>query len=154
VADQTAFVNSPAAAPTKHGAEAVLALAVDALKLTDLQLQLFTVDLQEFWAHAKMSVALLIVGTAALIAALPVGMFGVAEYLRQACSFSIEFGLLLVSSSVLILAGGLIAWSAQRLAKAAVPLQRSGEELRENLNWLRGVLHEDAPTAADPKRPM
>ncbi|HUQ67890.1 MAG TPA: phage holin family protein [Planctomycetaceae bacterium] len=138
--------------PQPHGAQAILALAVDTLKLGDLQVQLATLDVREFWANAWRSALLLGAGSAALLAALPVAMLGIAEYLRQAWSLPIEAALLIVAGVVLVAAGSLVAWSAWRLATAAKPLRRSADELRENLTWLRSVLYdESAAESAAPK---
>lgn len=128
----------------QRGPQAILALAVDSLKLADLQVQLLTLDVRDFWAAAWKSTIVLAAGVAALIAALPVAMFGGAEYLRQAWSISIELALLLVSGTVLLGAAGLVWWSASRLAVAAKPLRRSAEELQANLAWMRSVLHEES----------
>jgi hypothetical protein len=122
---------------------------MDLLKLADLQVQLLTFDVRRFWSQAWTSVLILLAGAAMLIAALPVAMFGCAEYLRQSLSLSIEFALLLVSGGALLVAGGVIAWSARRLSVAAVPLRRSADEFRENLAWMRGLLHDEKP--APPK---
>jgi hypothetical protein len=126
-----------------RGTQALVDLAVDTFKLADLQMQLMTIDFREFWARAWTSVLLLAAGAAMLTAALPVAMFGGAEYLRQSLGLSIEFALLLVSGWALVIAIGLIAWSARRLEVAATPLRRSVEELRENVKWIRGLLHGD-----------
>jgi hypothetical protein len=152
VADQAPHV-TPGQSQRNHGPQALLALAVDALRLVDLQMQLLAVDVRSFWSKARITVLLLAVGTAGLIAALPVGLFGCAEYLRQSLSISIEFALLLVAGACLLVAGGLIVWSIHQLTLAAVPLQRSAEELRENVRWMRGLLHNEpsAPANAPPR---
>jgi hypothetical protein len=151
VANQASAVNAGNHQPP-HGAQAVFALAVDSLKLADLQVQLLTLDVREFWAGAWRSALVLAAGSAALIAALPVAMFGVSEYLRQAGSLSIEFALLLVSGVVLIVAAALIFWSGRRLATAAQPLRRSAEELRANLDWMRSVLHDESAESGSRQR--
>jgi hypothetical protein len=124
------------------GPQALLELAVDGLKLADLQLQLLTLDVRDSWASIWRSVLVLAIATACLIAALPVAMIGGAEFLRQAASLSLEFALLLVSGTVLVVAGTLIVWTGRHLAVAAKPLRRSAEELSANMTWVRSVLHE------------
>lgn len=140
--DQTPGMNG-AHRPRTVGRTPFVALLVDGLRLVDLQIQLLSLDVREFWQPAWRAVLLLAAGSAALVAALPVAMFGVAEYLRHNWSFSIEFSLLAVSSIALVASGVLIQWSAGRLAEAATPLKRSADELRENLSWMRSVLEED-----------
>jgi hypothetical protein len=140
--DQTPGMNGAHRPPTALRPPFV-ALVVDGLRLVDLQFQLLSQDVREFWKPAWRAVLLLVAASAALVAALPVAMFGVAEVLRQNWSFSVEFSLLAVSSVALVASGVLILWSAHRLADAATPLKRSADELRENLSWMRSVLEED-----------
>jgi hypothetical protein len=127
------------------GPQAIFDLAVDGLKLADLQVQLLTLDVKESWSSIWRSTLVLAIAAAALLAALPVAMIGSAEFLRQAMSWSLEFALLMVSGTVLLIAVGLAIWSARRLAAAAKPLRRSAEELSANLTWVRSVLHESKP---------
>lgn len=143
VADQTSDLKS-GGRPAESGAQALVALLVDGLKLADLQLQLLTLDATEFWGRARKSMLVAAIGIAALIAALPVAMFGGAEYLRQTCSWSIEFALLLVSGIVILSAALGIGWSVRRLESASQPLRRSAEEMQANLRWIRSILHDDS----------
>jgi len=145
--DQAPYVKKP----QPHGAQAILALAVDTLKLGDLQVQLATLDVREFWANAWRSALALVAGSAALLAALPVAMLGIAEYLRHVLALPIEAALLIVAGVVLLVSGSLVGWSAWRLATAAKPLRRTADELRENLAWMRSVLYDE--TAADSAAP-
>jgi hypothetical protein len=149
LADQASSMTGRLRTPSSP--QAILDLAVDGLKLVDLQVQLLTLDVRESWASVWRSTLLLAIATAALLAALPVAMFGGAEFLRQAWSLSIEFALLLVSGTVLVIAGSLIIWSGRRLAVAIRPLRRSAEELSANLEWVRSVLHESKAEATIPK---
>ena len=143
MADQTPDVKN-GSRPAESGAQALVALLIDGLKLSDLQLQLLTLDVSEFWARSRNSILLAAIGVAALIAALPVAMFGGAEYLRQTFSLSIEFALLLVSGVVVLSAAIAIGWSVHRLESASQPLRRSAEEMQANLRWMRSILHEDS----------
>ncbi len=123
--------------------KSVVDLGVDSLKLIDLQIQLLQLDLGEFWSRARLAIGVLALSSAALIAAIPVALFGAAEYLRLAINVSLETALLLVAGVVggLALAAGV--WSVRKLGNAANPLKRSRDELQANLVWLRQILHAD-----------
>lgn len=140
--DQTPGMNGAHRSQTA-GRPPFVALLVDGLRLVDLQIQLLSLDIREFWQPAWRAVLLLVAGCAALIAALPVALFGVAETLHASWSLSVESSLLAVSSVALVASGVLILRSARQLADAAAPLKRSADELRENLSWMRSVLEED-----------
>jgi hypothetical protein len=115
----------------------------DAMRLVDLQFQLLTADVCGFWQNSRIAIALLVAGAAAIVAALPVGLFGIAEYLRRGFEIPLEAALLIVAVITLCFAGGLIAWSFRYLVHAAQRLQGSADELRENLRWVRSLLHEE-----------
>jgi hypothetical protein len=121
----------------------MLALVVDGVKLADLQIQLLTVDVRETWAGAWKAAILLAVAATALLAALPVAMFGIAEWLHESAGLSMQVALLLVAGVVLVTAAGLLVWSGKRLAVAIQPLRRSADELRANLTWMRSVIHDE-----------
>lgn len=141
-ADETPTLNPHR---SSRAPQALFDLTVDALKLADLQVQLLTIDVRRFWSSAWTSLLVMAAAAALLTAALPVAMFGCAEFLRQSLSISIEFALLLVSGIALGVACGAMVWCGLRLSVAAVPLRRSADELRENLTWMRGLLHDEEP---------
>ncbi len=115
--------------------------AVDAVKLADLQLQLWSLDARAFWTGARMALAVLAVGTALLMASLPVAMLGGAEYLRHLLKMPLEQTLLLISGISAIIAIGMVIYAVRRLKTASEHLKNSSDELRENLQWLRQELH-------------
>lgn len=119
----------------------LLTFLVDAAKLGDLQLQLLTVDAKAFWNGAWKAVVALAVGTAVLIAAIPVGLLGLAELLHDAMKWPLEYALLAIAGVVVLAAVGLMAWSAWSLFRSLSHLKNSTEELRENLGWIRSELH-------------
>jgi hypothetical protein len=120
-----------------------IALAKDALKLADLQLQLLISDVCQFWVGARVSIALLIAAAATMLAAVPVGLFGIAEYLRRALEIPLELSLLIVAGMTICAAAALIVWSFRRLTLAMSHMQSTADELRENLRWMRSLLNDD-----------
>ena len=117
--------------------------AVDALKLADLQLQMWTVDLKTFWLGARTSIALHAIGSVILLASLPVAMLGAAEYLRHALEWPFERTLLLIAGVAAAFALSLVWYAMQQLKVASSHLKNSSDELRENLRWIRQELHDE-----------
>jgi len=128
-------------------------LAMDLLKLLDLQCQLMKVDIREFWSHAKIAMALVILGPACVMAAVPLGLYAVALYIRQALDVPLETVLLVLT--LLLMAGTASAmyWAWHRLVIAAKPLERSHNEFQENLRWMRSLLYEEAVAEKPPVPP-
>ena len=122
-------------------------LGVDALKLLDLQLQLAQLDLKEFWTRSRVAIAILGVSLAVMVAALPVGLFGISEYVRNLFNLSIEFSLVLVSGICVLLSLAGVFWSIRHLGAAAHPLKRTRDELYANLSWMRNLLHKNEDNA-------
>jgi len=142
VADQSPFATVDSPLWQHEPSRTALDVAVDAFKLADLQVQLLTADVCQFWSGARLSMASFAAATAMLIAALPVGLFGIAEYLRRAIDISIELSLLLVALVTILGAGAVGYWGYRQLMTSAQHMQNSADELRENLRWLRSLLHE------------
>jgi hypothetical protein len=118
-------------------------LVRDVLRLLDLQFQLLEKDVHDGWKQARIGIALGGIGAIALLAALPVLLFGISEYVRNAFAISLEAALVLISCIVIVLGGGLAVWSLRILTQSGAALKRSNEELRENLAWFRSILNQE-----------
>jgi putative superfamily III holin-X len=126
---------------------------MDLLKLLDLQCQLVKVDIREFWSHARIALALVILGPACLMAAVPLGLYAIALYVRAALNVPLE-GVLLVLTLVLMTGTACaMYWAWHRLVSAAKPLERSNSEFQENLRWMRSLLYEEAVAEKPPMHP-
>ena len=73
--------------------------------------------------------------------AIPVLLFGVAGMLERFGGVTPEIARLIVGASVL-LCGAVTMWfSLRRIGEAAASLQRSQDEMSQNLKWVRDALH-------------
>lgn len=115
-------------------------LAQDFIRLVDLQIQLLTIDLSDFWLKSRVGIALIVIGGTTMLAAIPVLLLGLAELLHTQTRLTLE-GAQLTVGAVALLTGGLFLWiSLQLLTKASTSLDRSRAELKSNMDWLRSVL--------------
>jgi NhaP-type Na+/H+ or K+/H+ antiporter len=113
------------------------------LRLLDLQFQLLETDIRDGWKHARTGIVLGGVGAIAVLAALPVLLFGISEYLRNALDISLEAALILIACLVIVAGLALAFWSLRILTRSGAALKRSSDELRENLAWFRSVLNQE-----------
>ncbi|WP_437193889.1 phage holin family protein [Planctomicrobium sp. SH527] len=115
----------------------------DVLRLTDLQLQLLSIDLTEFWQIGKVGAVGACVSLVILLASLTVMLFGVADIVENYSGLSGDMAKLIVSGAAFVLGTGILLGSVNRLTVAGSKLQRSQAEFRENLVWLRSILSKD-----------
>lgn len=140
---QTAAVEEKPANAYQGMRQNVAILAQDAVRLADLQLQLLTLDITEFWQRARFGIAFCIVGAVVMLGAVPVLLLSLAELLTSRTDLSLASSQGLVAVAALILAAGVLWMSLKQLTHAGRSLQRSQEELRANMTWLRSVLNGD-----------
>ncbi len=130
-------------APREHVSKNLRGLVGDAIKLVDLQLQLFTVDVQDFWSQAKIGLALVVFASLTLVCGLIVLFFGLSAFLESQLNWSEHAAFFTVGIAGIAVAGGLLYWAARRITYSAEKLTRSKEELSNNLNWFRDAFSDD-----------
>lgn len=119
------------------------ALGRDLARMADLQMQLLNLDLKQFWSRARRGIFVSCLAAIAVLGAIPVLLFGVAGLLEQFARLTPEIARLIVGAAVL-LCGTVTMWfSIRRIGAAAASLQRSQEEMSQNLKWVREALHQD-----------
>lgn len=137
MADQGAAVDEP----SEPISRSIAALLRDLSRMADLQLQLFSVDVQEFWTGARNRIAVACTGTAMIIGCIPVLLFALAGAIERHTLLNTEAAQFLVAL-ITLTAGSTILWMAiRRVGAAAEKLRRSQDELQRNLNWVRHALH-------------
>lgn len=114
--------------------------AEDVISLAELQAQLFAVDLREAGERAVKPGLILVVAPVLLLAALPVLLFGLAGLLVRLAHWSEPAALLTIGMAAIVMSLGAAWWAWKRLGSALSLLGRSGEELAENVRWLKGAL--------------
>lgn len=115
----------------------------DLVKLVDLQLQMMSLDLRQFWQEAKVSLVVIIFGAVFALGAIPVFLLGTATLFSEALVLPlawVQFGL---GITVVLLAVATILTAVKGLSRAGKSLKRSQDELHRNLEWVREVLHRE-----------
>ncbi len=121
----------------------IASLVRDLARMMDLQLQLVSLDLKQFWSNARVGITVSLLAGFAILGSFPVLLFGIAETLQRATGWSHEVCLLALGMTFTI-GGACVLWIAViRIGRAAASFKRSQEELTQNLRWVREVLHHD-----------
>ncbi len=121
----------------------IASLVGDLAKMMDLQLQLLSLDLKQFWSNARVGLTVSLLAGFAVLGSFPILLFGFAEILQRVTGWTHGICLLTLGASFTI-GGACVFWIAViRVGRAAASFKRSQEELLQNLKWVREVLHQD-----------
>ena len=119
------------------------ALGRDLARMADLQLQLLSLDVKQFWSRARTGLFVSCLAGTAVVGAIPVLLFGVAGLLERFAGLTPEIARLIVGA-VVLLGGAVTMWfSLRRIGEAAASLKRSQEEMSQNLKWIRDALNQN-----------
>ncbi|WP_041400950.1 phage holin family protein [Planctopirus limnophila] len=121
----------------------LITIVHECLKLADLQLQLFQMDIVEFWKRSQLALGLFSLGSALLLGSLPIALMAIAAWLKTTVGLSQEASLACTAAMGVIIAVTTLAWAVMRLQRAIEPLASNQEEFRANLQWMRHLLHQD-----------
>jgi hypothetical protein len=145
--------NGRCSVKTPNVAASVSDLTNDVIELTELQAQLFALDVKKSMVKARTCLILSVVGICLSLGSVPVALIALAELLVEqlAWSTSAAYG---VATLVGLLLSGIaigVAWGYTK--KGLVSLDESREELRRNLTWLKSTLRKRGH-APDPTKPL
>lgn len=126
--------------PLRGMADNVAGIASDAASLAELQVQLAKADLDAVAEKSKVPMVLAALGGSLLIGSMPVLTFALASLLTSQTGMAPWLSQLLVGSLSTLLAVATIVVAIVGLTRAAKPLDRSFQELRNNLAWLRSAV--------------
>jgi len=112
----------------------------DCWRLIELQSRLVQIDLREFARRAAGPIAAMVVASVFSLAAVGVGLAGLAELLAEYTELSNGGALAIVAAVALVLTGAIIALAVTKLRTAAAPLERSKEELIANVQIIVAAL--------------
>jgi uncharacterized membrane protein YqjE len=143
------FDGVPQSAP-KGLAGDVREFAHDVLTLAELQAQLFVADVQECGQRVMIPGIVLICGVVLGMACFPLALVVLALFLVQIFEITSAMGFLIAFAAGAVLSALLVAIGYLQIREHAILLQRSREELRRNLNWIKKVLKRSRTTRSDP----
>lgn len=140
VAEDEASVNRNRAQPPSAGWTPLLK---DVVRMVDLQFQLLSVDVRQFAQESRAASIATVLGGVLAIASVPVLMLGISQFLVEQFDWNQATTYLVVSIAALVVSATTVAWSVSRLLRAGEALDRSRQELSENLRWIRKTLHHE-----------
>jgi Putative Actinobacterial Holin-X, holin superfamily III len=137
---------SPENTTAQSGANAVVSnvagFGEDLLNLSELQARLTAVEVRQNLDVVKTGGALIATGVIIGMAALPVGLIGIADLLVSEMGLKRGFALLGVATVAILVAGSCVGLAASWFRRKPLGFPLSGEELARNVNWVRTVLRQ------------
>jgi hypothetical protein len=129
-------------------------LAHDVIELGELQAKLLMMDLHASTARVRATIVLAVLGVAVLLGCFPVVLLTVVELLVTTADWSRVAAYACVSFVSLAVCAILFAVAWAKVRHGLSTFDRSREELRQNLAWVKTSLRTDSkqPTLSSPRR--
>lgn len=115
-------------------------LAHDVTTLVELQAQLFSLEMKQAFRRLVSPAVLLVLGTVFLLAALPVLLAAFAMFLIEVANLSQIPAYLIAAGAGLLLGAFALAVAALQIRNLSSIFDRSQNELKENLHWVKHLL--------------
>ena len=121
-------------------AASISGMAHNAIELAELQAQLFACDIKSSGQRARSSLLLCIVGVSLLLSAFPVLLIALAVLLNTQLDWPPAAGYAVAALVGLLVSGAILAFAYAQFKQGIVTLDRSREELSNNIAWLKTQL--------------
>ncbi len=121
-------------------AASVSDLTHNVIELTELQVQLLTLDVRQSVQKARMCLILAVIGACVLLGTIPVALLALAALLVEQLEWSMAGATSVATLVGLLLAGVVLGVAWAYIKKGLVSLERSRDELRRNVAWLKSTL--------------
>ena len=149
VAKETVSGNGRHESPTRAMSRGMADVAHDLTHIADLQARLFAADLRQSLGRVRSMVVASVVGVCLLLAALPVGLLGVAYYVATATDWNMAAALAATAGAAILVACVLLFVAWRLMIEAAKPFERSSRELARNVEWLKRVFRPSSVHSRD-----
>jgi len=115
-------------------------LAHDVIELGELQAQLFALDIKSTVKKTSSSVLLTIVGACVLLGSVPVILLALGYLIAELLDWPVSAGLGIAAAVGIAISAGVLLLAWNRLSAGLHSMQRSSEELRRNIAWIKSTL--------------
>lgn len=130
-------------------------LAHDVIELGELQGQLFALDVKSTVKKTSSSVLMSIIGLVVLLGTVPVILLALGYLVAELLDWPVSAGLGIAAVIGIAISAGILLLGWNRLRAGLNSMQRSSEELRRNIAWIKSTLRSrkstspvERPTAA------
>lgn len=117
-------------------------LGADLISLSELQIELLSVDARDAMRESCFPMILLFLGIGLVIGACPVMLLGVSWWLSTITNLSLAASFLMVALCGLLISATLFFFAWKGLKQSLGLLKRSRTELKSNIQWIKKILSE------------
>ncbi|QDV49770.1 hypothetical protein Enr17x_17910 [Gimesia fumaroli] len=117
-------------------------LGADLISLSELQIELLTVDTRDAVRESFYPMILLFLGGGLVMGACPVLLTGISWWLSTVSDLSLAASFFTVALCGLLIATALFFFAWKGLGKSLGLLKRSRTELKSNIQWIKKILSE------------
>ncbi len=136
------IVNGRQRTPMPDVAGSVSGLTHDVIELSELQAKLFMLDVKKTSQRTRTCLILAVIGICVLLGSIPVALLALAELLIEQLAWS-RAAALGVATLVGLALSAIFAGAAYSILRSGLlSLQRSREELKRNIAWVKSMLRE------------
>jgi len=129
-------------------------LAHDVIELGELQAQLFALDVKSTVKKTSSSVLLSVIGLVVLLGTVPVVLLAVGYLIAEIFDWPISAGLGIAAVVGIAISAGILLLGWSRLKAGLNSMQRSSEELRRNIAWIKSTLRSRRSATSAIDRPI
>jgi hypothetical protein len=115
-------------------------LAHDVIELSELQAQLFALDVKCTTQKTRTSLLLSVVGACVLLGSVPVLLFALGELITEQTGWPLSAGLAIAAVIGIAISAALLLAARNRLSSGLSSLQRSRDEFSRNVAWIKSSL--------------
>jgi len=141
-------IDAPATAVVNNLAD----LSNNIATLAELQANLALIDLKQSVGHAARPAGVLAAALTLLLGSVPVLLAGVAQLIDQYTRIGPGWARLLVAGVAITLAVVIGALAASRVGRSFATFERSREELKRNIAWVKTVLAHSGRSSPSQRR--
>ena len=127
-------------------------LAHDVIELAELQAQLLALDVKSTGQNARGAFVLTVIGASFLLSSISVGLFALAELLVEKLGWSQSAADIVAALIGIALGAAALTGAWYRWQSGLYALQRSRDELSQNIAWVKSSLRKQAATPRDTER--
>jgi len=135
-------------------AASVSDLTHDVIELSELQAQLLTLDARQSVEKARICLVLAVVGVCMLLGTIPVALLALAALLVQLLEWSIAAAMATSMLVGLAITAAVFAFAYSYIKKGIVSFDRSRQELRRNIAWIKSTLRNRGRAAQPTEHPV
>jgi uncharacterized membrane protein YqjE len=143
---------------TPNVAASVSDLTHDVIELSELQVQLLSLDARQSVAKAKACLVMAVIGASVLLGTIPVALLAIAALLVDLLEWPYSAAIGVATGIGLVLAAIVLAVAYRYVKNGLVTFDRSREELQRNIAWLKSTLktrgHVERSAAQSAEQPI